>query len=247
MPRLSRLSRRVLATRLCDLSRAVKPSRAWRVGACWLLVACAWTPIASAAPGAPSHQTRQSVLAVPTSPTISSEVVVPVGAAPPAPFDRASLVASGLLLVDFDPPDAPWLRGHRGVDLAGDVGAPVVSPSAGVVTFAGVVVDRPLVVVTHAGGLRSTLEPVEAPLAVGTAVAAGEGVGTLADGRLSHCAPSSCLHWGVRRGEVYLDPLVLLGVVEPVVLLPLLGSGAVAAGELLSQTPHRGRVHLRDA
>lgn len=171
-------------------------------------------------------------------------MVFPVGEAPPAPLDRAALVASGLVLADFDPPEAPWLSGHRGVDLAGDVGAPVVSPAAGVVTFAGVVVDRPLVVVTHADGTRSTLEPVEPGLAVGSTVVAGETVGTLVGSGSSHCAPVSCLHWGVRRGDVYLDPLLLVGVVEPVVLLPLAGSGPAAAGELLPQTPHRGGVHL---
>jgi hypothetical protein len=35
-----------------------------------------------------------------------------------------------------------------------------------------------------------------------------------------HCAPATCLHWGVRRGDVYLDPLQLVGTGPPV-LLPL--------------------------
>ena len=35
-----------------------------------------------------------------------------------------------------------------------------------------------------------------------------------------HCAPATCLHWGVLRGETYLDPLVLVGAVR-VMLLPL--------------------------
>jgi hypothetical protein len=38
----------------------------------------------------------------------------------------------------------------------------------------------------------------------------------------SHCLPAACLHWGLLRGEDYLDPLSLLGL-ERVRLLPLDG------------------------
>jgi hypothetical protein len=36
-----------------------------------------------------------------------------------------------------------------------------------------------------------------------------------------HCAPAACLHWGVRRGEAYLDPVALVAP-RRVILLPLL-------------------------
>jgi murein DD-endopeptidase MepM/ murein hydrolase activator NlpD len=132
----------------------------------------------------------------------------------------------GELVHPFDPPAKDWLRGHRGVDLAAARGAAVASPAAGVVTFAGAVGGKPVVVVTHPGGLRSTLEPVDATVPRGTPVAPGSPVGTLsappgtADNP-SHCAPADCLHWGVRRGERYLDPMALLGEAVPIVLLPL--------------------------
>ena len=59
----------------------------------------------------------------------------------------------------------------------------------------------------------------------GTRVAAGSVVGTVqgpADGGAvaSHCA-ATCVHWGVRRGQRYVDPLALLGERPPIVLLPL--------------------------
>ncbi|WP_076259790.1 M23 family metallopeptidase [Intrasporangium flavum] len=119
----------------------------------------------------------------------------------------------------FDPPDRPWGAGHRGVDLAATVGQPVRSPEAGTVTWAGVVAGRGVVVVTHPGGLRSTFEPVTATVRVGTTVARGGPVGavTAAPG---HCAPGTCLHWGVQRGRQYLDPLSFVGR-APIVLLPL--------------------------
>jgi len=121
----------------------------------------------------------------------------------------------------FRAPPTPWGAGHRGVDLASSVGAVVRSPGAGVVTFAGTVVDRGVVVVAHPGGLRSSLEPVEASVSVGDVVAALDEVGAVQDAR-GHCAPEVCVHWGVRRGEVYLDPLDVLRGFGPVRLLPLI-------------------------
>jgi murein DD-endopeptidase MepM/ murein hydrolase activator NlpD len=134
----------------------------------------------------------------------------------------------GAVLHAFDPPAEEWTAGHRGIDLAAGVGDGVASPGPGLVTFAGQVGGKRVVVVTHAGGLRSTLEPVDASVDVGTTVAGGETVGTLAPAPATgsnpgHCAPDDCLHWGVRRGDVYLDPLTLVGDAPPIVLLPLEG------------------------
>jgi hypothetical protein len=38
----------------------------------------------------------------------------------------------------------------------------------------------------------------------------------------SHCLPRACLHWGLVRGETYLDPLTLVGR-GPVRLVPWAG------------------------
>lgn len=118
----------------------------------------------------------------------------------------------------FTAPPQPWARGHRGVDLAAGPGAVIVAPADGVVAFAGMVAGRPVLSVDHAGGLRSTYEPVVARVAVGDRVTQGQMIGVLADGP-SHCS-SSCLHWGARRGDVYVDPLSLIDR-PPLVLLPL--------------------------
>lgn len=120
----------------------------------------------------------------------------------------------------FDPPPQPWHAGHRGIDLAAPVGAPVLSPGAGVVTFAGEVVDRGVVTVTHPNGLRSSLEPVSVSVEVGQRVAAGQQLGTVADGS-HHCGDSACVHWGLRDGTRYLNPLDWLVGFGPVRLLPL--------------------------
>jgi len=123
----------------------------------------------------------------------------------------------------FEPPPRPWLAGHRGVDLAGHPDEPVRAAGAGVVAFAGVVAGRGVVSVDHAGGLRTTYEPVQSTVEQGAVVALGQELGTLVPGHPG-CPVEACLHWGLRRGTVYLDPLALLGLGR-VRLLPLDGSG----------------------
>ncbi len=125
----------------------------------------------------------------------------------------------------FDPPPEPWLAGHRGVDLAAAPGATVRAASDGRVLFAGPVGGRGVVSVTHTGGLRTTYEPVTPAVAAGDLVSAGDILGTLDVGH-GGC-PAACLHWGLRRGDVYLDPLLLLGLGR-MRLKPLVPSGRAA-------------------
>ncbi|WP_435173597.1 peptidoglycan DD-metalloendopeptidase family protein [Actinacidiphila sp. bgisy145] len=138
-----------------------------------------------------------------------------------------------LVLRAFEPPATPWAAGHRGVDLAAGAGASVRAAAAGEVAFAGPVGGVPVVVVALTGGLRTTYEPVRAAVAVGAAVEAGDRVGEVAVGRLPHC-PEVCVHWGLLRGDVYLDPLTLLPPVlrraGPSRLLPVAGAGGGGKG-----------------
>jgi murein DD-endopeptidase MepM/ murein hydrolase activator NlpD len=106
----------------------------------------------------------------------------------------------------FDPPDVRWGAGHRGVDLEARPGQRVLAPGDGRVVFVGRVGGKPVVVVDH-GGVRSTLEPVVGTVHVGQRVRRGDVVGRV--GREDHC-DDRCLHWGVKRGSVYLDPLAPL-------------------------------------
>jgi murein DD-endopeptidase MepM/ murein hydrolase activator NlpD len=119
----------------------------------------------------------------------------------------------------FDPPAQPWLAGHRGVDLAAPPGSPVLAAGPGTVVFAGLVAGRGVVSVLHPGGLRTTYEPVTALVETGDTVAAGARIATLTAGHPG-CPAAACLHWGLRRGDRYLDPLALLGLGR-VRLLPL--------------------------
>ncbi|AKU16407.1 murein hydrolase activator EnvC family protein [Luteipulveratus mongoliensis] len=120
----------------------------------------------------------------------------------------------------FEPPPLPWSPGHRGVDLRGHPGQVVRSAGAGRVVYSGVIAGRGVVSVEHSGGWRTTYEPLDSRVNVGTTLAAGSTIGHLATSG-SHCAPGACLHWGLLTApDTYRDPLQLLGARRPV-LLPL--------------------------
>ncbi|GAA4619431.1 M23 family metallopeptidase [Saccharopolyspora hordei] len=113
----------------------------------------------------------------------------------------------------FDAPAHAYGPGHRGVDLVGAVGQPVLAAGDGVVVFAGPVAGRDVVSIEHAPGLRTTYEPVRPTVAVGDQVSRGRPIGELEAGHPECPAqpPGACLHWGVRQGPTHLDPLRLLG------------------------------------
>jgi hypothetical protein len=117
----------------------------------------------------------------------------------------------------FDPPAHPWEAGHRGVDLAARPGQAVYAAGPGRVGFARDLAGRGVVTVIH-GRLRTTYLPVRPSVRAGQVVAAGARIGVVED-VLGHCGSSSCLHWGLREGSTYFDPLTLLGR-GPVRLLP---------------------------
>lgn len=146
----------------------------------------------------------------------------PAGTAPPAvePVGRYGWPVPGTPVLGrvFDAEAGRYGPGHRGVDLVTTVGTTVLAVGPGVVVFAGQVAGRPVVSVDHPGGLRTTYEPVSPLVAAGQPVARGTPLGTLAAGH-GACPGEACLHWGLRRGEVYLDPLTLL-VPPRVRLLP---------------------------
>lgn len=134
-------------------------------------------------------------------------------------------VEPAILVRGYEAPASRYAAGHRGIDLAADVGAEVVAPDDGVVRFAGWVVDRPLVSIDHGGGIVSSFEPVTADVAEGQRVSRGQSIGVVAAG--SHCsdtgrtASSACLHIGARLHGEYFSPLMMLGGIPRAVLLPV--------------------------
>ncbi len=79
-----------------------------------------------------------------------------------------------------------------------------MSPTDGVVSFIGTVVDRPVVSITVDERIVLSLEPVTSELAEGSDIPRGAPLGTTASG--GHCA-ATCLHLGVRVDGAYVNPL----------------------------------------
>ncbi|WP_046261961.1 murein hydrolase activator EnvC family protein [Streptomyces sp. WM6386] len=130
------------------------------------------------------------------------------------------------VLRGWEPPATAYSRGHRGVDLAAAPGTPVRAVAAGRVLYAGRVAGKGVVSVELTGtDLRTTYEPVTASVEKGDEVAPGQMLGTV-EATGSHCT-APCVHWGLRKGAVYLDPLSLLPPWllhrGPSRLLPVLG------------------------
>lgn len=140
----------------------------------------------------------------------------------------------------FEKPAQRWSAGHRGVDIAiPENDRHVYAPAPGKVVFSGTVVNRKVLVIAHPDGRRSTFEPMDEALPVGTTVAVGDVIGTVAGAaggnseRSYRRCSTPCLYWGVRQGGVrgdgsgkaaeYINPMSLLGSKEPSILLPVPG------------------------
>lgn len=127
-------------------------------------------------------------------------------------------IQPGIVVDGFDPPVQNWDAGHRGVDLKATAGTWVRSPGPGTVSFVGTIAGKKVLVIAH-GPLRTTYEPVTAVVNEGETVQAGTVVGVVAAAG-GHCGGYlGCMHWGLRRGDQYLNPLSLVRK-RPIVLKP---------------------------
>jgi murein DD-endopeptidase MepM/ murein hydrolase activator NlpD len=121
----------------------------------------------------------------------------------------------------FSSPSGPYSPGHRGVDLAATPGTAVRAPAPGIVRVAGRVAGKDIVSIEHPHrilgrtGWRTTYEGVRATVQVGDRVDQGDRIGSVA-GSGGH---TDGLHWGLKLGKSYADPLLLLR--HAVILKPL--------------------------
>ena len=109
----------------------------------------------------------------------------------------------------FVPPPTPFSAGHRGIDIAAAFGTPVHAPADGVVTFAGFVAGELFVTIDHGDGYRSTDSWLGQSLVKkGQSVSRGDVVALSGRGHPEMSEPQ--LHFGVRIGDTYIDPLTVL-------------------------------------
>lgn len=113
--------------------------------------------------------------------------------------------ARGPIVRHFEPPPTQYGAGHRGIDIAAPSGETVVAAASGRVAFAGQVGGHLFVSIDHSDGLRSTYSFLSETLVVaGQTVSQGDPVALTGEGHPGAGTPA--LHFGVRRGNEYLDP-----------------------------------------
>jgi septal ring factor EnvC (AmiA/AmiB activator) len=108
-------------------------------------------------------------------------------------------------------------EGHRGIDLATQVGEPVLSPADGEISFVGKVGYRNVISVRFGNSLTASMEPVCSDLVEGTFVLMGEEIGLVCEPDpeyIWHCS-ETCLHFGTRSEAGYFSPLALIGGLSP--------------------------------
>ncbi len=131
-----------------------------------------------------------------------------VASAPPAPTTW-TMPVDGSVDRPFVEPAGPYGAGHRGVDVAAAPGSRVRAAGPGVVTFAGPVAGTLHVVVLHDGGLRTSYSFLaDVSVRAGASVARGDVVGTSGGADAGDHA-AGVVHFGLRRGDRYLDPMLL--------------------------------------
>lgn len=140
----------------------------------------------------------------------SSSTVTPVS----APRWGWPVAGAHTIVRPYLAPATAYAAGHRGIDILG--GGAVLAPAGGVVHFAGFVVDRSVLSISHSGDTISSYEPVTTTLHEGDTVIRGEVIGTIQPG---HCI-RLCLHFGVRVHGQYVSPMLFLGGIPHSVLLP---------------------------
>ncbi|WP_179100201.1 M23 family metallopeptidase [Leifsonia sp. ALI-44-B] len=173
-------------------------------------------------PPAPAHSAAHQAVPVGATPTTPAAAHAAAPAVDPAaapvaarwvwPLGRAEVSRA------FERPADEYSAGHRGIDLPASVGEEVVAPAAGVVLFAGVVVDRGVLSIRHVDGTVSSIEPISASVSAGDDVTSGQWVGRVSEG--GHC-DAACLHVGARVKGEYVDPEPYFLLRRRAVLVPL--------------------------
>lgn len=148
----------------------------------------------------------QTIAIVRTGRDDASDSIEPCQARYDWPLTKPVTIASA-----FDPPERPWMAGHRGVDLSTGSGTVIRAPAHGMVSFAGMVAGKRVVSIRHGDGMVSTFEPAFTTLSVGDVVSRGQAVARTTSGS-DHC-DDRCLHWGLKHAVSgrYVNPVAFAG------------------------------------
>jgi hypothetical protein len=158
---------------------------------------------------------------------IAAAVVAPPAAAgaqlePDVPAGQWIPPVAGSVVRPFAEPPGAYAAGHRGVDFAAAPGTAVRASNDGVVSFAGSVAGALHVVVAHGSGIRTSYSFLtNVDVRTGQQVQGGQVIGRAGGSGDGH--GPGVLHFGVRIGERYVDPMLLFrprDLTEMVRLIP---------------------------
>lgn len=152
--------------------------------------------------------------------------VIGTAAAEPAAAETTGWVrpVTGEVVQSFEAPGSRFGAGHRGVDLAAAPGTAVRAAGAGTVEYAGPVAGALHVVIRHDNGWRTSYSFVEAvQVRRGRRVDAGDVVATCCarDGTGAGDEHRGVVHFGLRIGDDYADPMLLFGPADLTALVRL--------------------------
>ncbi|GMU78351.1 MAG: hypothetical protein AMXMBFR46_11460 [Acidimicrobiia bacterium] len=153
----------------------------------------------------------------------------------------------GAVVRPFVEPAHAYAPGHRGIDFVAAPGANVLAAGRGTVAFAGDVGGSLHVVVLHRSGLRTSYSFLaEVLVATGDPVETGAVIGRSGGTDPAGMHGTGVLHFGLRVGERYVDPLQLFrprDLSELVRLVPVDGDPGV--GSSWAHPPVDERAALR--
>jgi murein DD-endopeptidase MepM/ murein hydrolase activator NlpD len=144
-----------------------------------------------------SHAARRGILLAIVTIAVS---LLPFGTARAGTCWRPPVAAA--VRQPYREPACRWCPGHRGIDYGTAPGTAVHAVATGRATFVGTVAGTDYVVVRHADGVRVTYGNVStSSIEDGALVIRGARIGSTV----------GALHFGVRRGDRYVDPAPLIG------------------------------------
>ena len=113
----------------------------------------------------------------------------------------------GRVVKPFVAPATRFGPGHRGVDFAARPGTPVRAAGPGIVVFAGTIAHKRYVVILHRGNLRTSYSYLRTiKIRRGQRVREGQVIATTS---------GTSLHFGLRLGPDYEDPMTLFATGPP--------------------------------
>jgi hypothetical protein len=191
------------------------------------------------------------VLALLVAPLALAASATPALGASRQPSAASSPVSSswvrpvdGPVVRPFQEPAGPYAAGHRGADLTAEPGTPVRAAGDGTVVFAGQIAGALHVTVLHDHGLRTSYSFLSTlSVREGSTVARGDVLGTTggsvteSDGGSAH--DGTVVHFGLRVGERYVDPMSLFVPVDLAAVVHLAPAGDTGDGSWSPVTERR--------